>query len=135
MSNNTQWGGQWTGHQNTVSKKESAGNGHLNNWSRQSQVVWGGHHTGQHASDSYNGQNGQIASGSSSVAYGQNGQVYTTGQGWVNGQSTGHSGHGQSATPGYMNRPPSNAKHKKKVDWDKQVDQVIMEELDKMVQG
>ena len=57
MSNNTQWGGQWTEHQNTVTKKESVGNGHQNNWSGQSYVAWGGQHTGQHTRGSYTGQN------------------------------------------------------------------------------
>ena len=128
MSNNTQPGGQWTGHQNTVTKKESAGNGHQNNWSGQSNVVWGGQH---------NRQNGQIATGynghialqgyiynghSASAGYSHNGQVYhqqsANGQGWASsnimtGQATGYSGHGQPATPGYMNRPPPYAKHKK----------------------
>ena len=82
MSNNTQPCGQWTGHQNTVTKKESAGNGHQNNWSGQSNVVWGGQH---------NRQNGQIATGynghiapqgysynghSASAAYSHNGPFY-----------------------------------------------------------
>ena len=160
MSNNTQWGGQWTGHQNPVNKKESAGNGHQNNWSGQSHMAWGGHNNGQCASHSYNGQINPH-SYSSSGSYSHNGQVLpqqsANEQGWASsnimtGQSTGYSGHGQPATPGYMNRPPPQGKHKKvetvlnicfcgvyyviqKVDWDKQVDQVFMEELDKMVKG
>ena len=171
MSNNTQWGGQWTGQQNTVGKKESGVNGHQNNWSGQSPV--GGQHNGQHARNSYNGQtatsyNGHIAprsysytGHSSSATYCHHGQVFSgqsaNVQGWAStnimtGQSTGYSGNGQLATPGYMNRPPPYGKHKKveivmitcflcvyyviqNVDWDKQVDQVFMEELDKMFKG
>ena len=173
MSNNTQPDGQWTGHQNMVTKKESAGVGHQNNWSGQSYVAWGGQHNRQNASDSYNGQiatgyNGQIVpqgysynGQSASASYSHNGQVFpgqsANGQGWASsnsmtGQSIGYSGHGQPATPGFMNRPPPQGKHKKvetvlnicfcgvyyviqKVDWDKQVDQVFMEELDKIVKG
>ena len=129
MSNNTQWGGQWTGHQDRFSKKESGGNGDQNNWSG---VAWGGQNTGQHSPDSYNGRiptgyNGHIAphsysynGQSSGSAYINNGQVCQqhnpNGQGWASsnimtGQVTGYSGHGQP--PGYMNTPPPYGKHKK----------------------
>ena len=129
MSHDAQWGGKWTGHQTTVSRKESAGIGHQNNWNGHSHAVWGEQHTGHHALNSFNGQittgyNGHISSHSdsyngqsSSAAYSHNGQFYPqqSPNGWASSNiMTGQSPcHGQPGTPGYMNRPPPYGKHKK----------------------
>ena len=86
MSHDAQWGGKWTRHQTSVSRKESAGIGHQNNWNGHSHAVWGEKHTGQNALNSLNGQittgyNGHISphsytGQSSSAAYSHSGQLY-----------------------------------------------------------
>ena len=139
MSGNTDWGRQWNGQQNTVSKQQQTVNGQSYNWGghRQSNVAWGGQFNGQQAVGSYNGQmtqsnysyNGQSASngysynGHSSVsAYSSTGQVLPhpspNVHGWsssnhLTGQSTSYSGYGQAAPPGHMRQPPPYGGHKK----------------------
>ena len=129
MSGCVGWEGQLAG-QRVVAKNSCVDSKQGGYWAGEGGGGWGGHsqghHQGGHGVTSYTGYPSHGGYSPAVQGWGQQGP---TGQEWLSrSQGTGHHPPYQAGQQGYV-------RNNKKVDWDKQVDQVFMEELGKLVQS
>ena len=126
MSGGVGWEGQMAG-QSKNSCVDSKQGGY---WTGEGGGGWGGHSQAQHqAGHGVTCYTGYHSHGGYSPTVQGWSQQGPTGQQWLSrSQGTGQHPPYQAGQQGYV-------RNNKKVDWDKQVDQVFMEELGKLVQS